>query len=372
MRFKAVRAKLLAGINAVKDVTKNESVENPFRFIKVETMGTDCVLLTATDGNMQITSRVFCEVSEEGRLSLVGPRFARFVAGLPEGPVEIWDSSVSRASIEGAGTKFTLARGTVDDFPVMKGPVSGSVLDLEGSELREIVRKTRYAASSDKTHISLCGVHFSASKSDPESTESTVSVVGVDGKRLSAVMFGRETGFVADGTIPGVVLDIVDRLSAKWEEDGVSVEMDADAVRFTSKLWSVTSKLLAGKFPSWKNVIPADVKREVKVDRVAFVGAVKTAALATLGDGCGVKITFGGNEVKVEAHSGISGGVSREKVEYAGEAFSVLVNPKLVEDALGCLDAETVTLGFNDGLQPFTVRCDLPGFVAVIVPMRED
>ena len=188
MKIKAVRAKLLGGIKAVQDVVKTTDETSPYRNIRVETPTAGSVLLTGSNGNIQIQTRVVCETDGACALTLVGHRLAAFVGSMREGVVEIDVGTGSRARIHGGEAEFSIAKGEANDFPLMKGPDGEGRVEyaIRAGLLVEMLRKVHYAASADRTRPTLMGVLLRTRSALP-GMDSVLLAVAADGRRLSVV-----------------------------------------------------------------------------------------------------------------------------------------------------------------------------------------
>lgn len=367
MKINAVRSKLLGGINAVKDVVKGEDEANPFRYVKLETLGTDSALLTGSNGDVQVTSRVFCEVGEAGRCALAGAYLTRFVGALDEGALGIVLDG-SRARIEGAGAKFSLALGDVDAFPVMPGPDPSAEgtrrFTVPCATLAGALDSTRFAASTDRTRASCCGVNFS-------SEGGWLHLCGLDGRRLAlaSVDLGLDDGMSA--TVPNAAVAVVSKLLQKFGEGDVDVHADERSVRFTASLWSVTAKLIEAGFPPFRRAIPEKVANEVVFDRELFLNRLEQAALGCWGGGSRhVKMVLDANEASFEARSAVSFAASGMPVRYDAGKATFLVDPDLLASVVSRTSGNEFRMGFTDQASPLRVACDVP-YTGVVMPVRE-
>lgn len=372
MKIKAIRSKLLGGINAVKDVVKGTDEKNPFRNIRVETVDGGIVLLTGSNGDVQIQSRVFCEAQGECAMTLVGASFCSFVGAMAEGPIDIEDAPRSgRVKISCAFAEFSIQPGDVADFPLMKGPDAEKqvVYSLPAMKLREILRKVGYAACRDKTRISLGGVLVRTTEALP-GMASTLDAVATDGRRLSHVQCEIANTRPVDAILTLETVGVLRKLLGTWPEDDVDVACDGKSIRFTSKLWSVTAKLVDGAYPNWEKVVPADgtLPHDVEVERETLAENLKRAKLSTFRGNCQVKLVFSKGELACEATNGFSRARAVMPVRFGDERVQINMDPDILLDVLDAVDEDTVHLQFMDGKHPVAVRCSLP-FVGVLMPM---
>lgn len=374
MKIKAVRAKLLGGIKAVQDVVKTTDETSPFRNIRVETPNAGSVLLTGSNGNIQIQTRVVCETDGDCALTLVGHRLAAFVGSMREGDVEIDVGTGTRARIHGGEAEFSIAKGEANDFPLMKGPDGEGRVEytVEASLLVEMLRKVHYAASADRTRPTLMSVLLRVQSALP-GMGSVLLAVASDGRRLSVVSAGVENTGDVDAVLPRDLVSILMKLAKTSGDQDLTVACDGRAFRVTADDWSVTAKLVDGVYPNYEQVIPKAeaVPNDVEVDRAEFLENLARASLATYADNCQVKLTIGDNAVTFEARNNYSCAKAVMAAKYDGPKTVASFNPKILEDALSCIDEKTVHLLFRDGSNQFVVTCCSVPFKGVLMPMRD-
>ena len=373
MKIKTVRSKLLAGIKAVQDVVKTTDETSPFRNIRVETPNAGSVLLTGSNGNIQIQTRVACEADGDCALTLVGHSLAAFVGSMREGVVEIDVGTGTRAMIHGGEAEFSIAKGEAHDFPLMKGPDGDGRVEyvLPAIQLVEMLRKVHYAASADKTRPTLMGVLLRARSALP-GMDSVLLAVAADGRRLSVVSVEIGNTGDVDAVLPRDLVSVLMKLAKTSFDQDLTVACDGRAFRVTADDWSVTAKLVDGVYPNYEQVIPKteSVPNDVEVDRREFLENLARASLATYVENCQVKLTIGGNEVMFEARNDYSRVKAVMAAKYDGPKTVACFNPQLLKDALSCIDEESVHLHFRNGANPFVVSCSVP-FKCVLMPTRD-
>lgn len=368
MKVNTVRSKFLGGINAVKDVVKGEDEANPFRYIKVETMGTDSVLLTGSNGDVEITSRVFCEVCAAGRIALAGSYLTRFVGAMNEGPL-VLDMNSSRAFLRGGGALFRLMLGDVESYPVMKGPVGGgesfAEFSVQAQALGSMLAMTSYAACQDRARASVCGVNLSADGG-------RLVICALDGRRMA--MVSHDVGLDRErmsATVPNAAVSVLQKLLKKFPDGDVLVQVDQNAARFTAPLWSVTTKLVADVYPEFRRAIPAEVAHDVEIDREMFLRCLDQAALGGWGSGLAeVRIYLDGGTARFEGRSAVSFAAVEMPVKYDAAKLAILVNPDVIRPVVDCIAAKTFRLGIVSPVDPLLITCG-PAFTGVVMPLRE-
>lgn len=150
------------------------------------------------------------------------------------------------------------------------------------------------------------------------------------------------------------------------------IQADALAARITADGWAVTAKVVAGKYPEWRRVLPAAAADEATISRVPFLEALGRAALAS-GDDHAVKVTLADGKARFAARNELSEAATETgRCSIPGGASAEFVfDPKLLKAALDTIDDDDFTLDFcADGRTPVKLGCSTPSWLAVIMPMQ--
>ena len=372
MKTTITRAQLVEAAQAVKGLVSKDSL-SPFSKIRLDASG--CLSVTGSNGDVQVEWRMDAEIKDQGTVTVPGAAFASFVGAMPEGVVEIECAGRGpRVRMEGGGVKFTLAAGEAADFPVMAGPgkdgAAPRTLRISAAVMREMLRKVKFAVSTDATRKNLEGVNI-------DLKDGTLGMTATDGRRLAHV----EKEIAPDGagesgrcniTLPTKTVAILYGLLERMDEGDVDVLFDGSAVRIVGDKWALTAKVLADKYPNWRQVVPEKPQHKAELKRGAFLEAMGRAALAS-DESSGVKITLKNTSAAFEAKNDItaaSASMAACKMD-EGVKGEFRVNPRLMKDALEAIDEDDFTLHFDDaGKKPIRLTCSLP-WVAVVMPLQK-
>ena len=166
----------------------------------------------------------------------------------------------------------------------------------------------------------------------------------------------------------------IQELSRQLEEEGdLDIKITENQASFSlgkEKETVVVTKLVEGAYPNYKQVIPAESKYRVTMDKEELLHAVKRAEIMTSDKANSVKMTFTENTLTLTANTP-EVGESEETmaINYSGEETSIAFNPQYFIDPLKSLEQEEVNFEFTDQLSPGVIKVNKP-FLYVIMPMR--
>ena len=335
-----------------------------FGQVRLDVAGSN-VSLAGGNENMQLTCRFAGETGADGMAMLPGAYLDRF-AGTVGGRVALEDISKGRVRMRSECSTFCMS--VIDGpYPVMDGPKDGEAVKLEmpGTELREMLRKVRFAAAKDSTRAVLGGVlmEFEGGK---------VAMTATDGRRLAHVEMDRETVPAGSPLMVTLPMKLVETLCAILGAESVSIVADAQAVRVVSDGWTLVAKVLADAYPNWRRVVPESPAHRAAVGREAFLDAMRAAALALdAGTEKTVSVSLQNGRATFRARGQNTTGEtqSAECEMPPDERVTFHFNPDFLADALGCVDDDDIRIEYDAAEAPVVLKCSLP-WMTVIMPQR--
>jgi len=229
--------------------------------------------------------------------------------------------------------------------------------------LRDGLRKTSYAISTDETRYVLNGVLFSFK-------DNKLTLVATDGRRLAMAEIELEfpRSHEADLIIPTKAVTELQRLLT---DDGeVKVSMGGGQIAFDLNKTLLVSKLIEGNYPNYRQVIPAEAKERIKLEREMFLNSLRRVSLLASDKSHSIKLNFSKNNIDITANTPEVGEAKESiAVAYKGREFSIAFNPEFLMAPLRALTEDEVFLDLIDEMSPGVLKIQTP-FLYVLMPMR--
>lgn len=319
--------------------------------------------MTTTD--MEVTMRCVVEATtgKAGATTIPARRLLSIIRELPMDKIELDVDDKNAASIT-CGASFFKINGLPDDeFPALPKGDEGYTFTMDQKVLKEMLQKTFYAASTDETRFILNGtlMSFKANK---------LTLVATDGRRLA--LTEHELEFPKEAECEAIVpTKAVNELIRILRDDGtVKIRMGKNQAVFELAEVTLTTKLIEGTYPNFRQVIPAQCEQRIAVEREVLLIALKRVALLTSEKSSSIKLTFGKNKLKISASSPDVGEAHESvAIKYAGKEIQVAFNPDYVMEPLRNILADEIFVELTDELSPGVIKCDVP-FIYVLMPMR--
>ena len=362
MKFKITRSQFLEGLKTVQNVVPSKGALQIIQNILIEAKEKN-LFLTTTDLDISIRCSVGCEVDHEGSTTLPAKLLVNTIAKAPEGTVEVEVDAEDRAVIKAGSSTSKITGMSVVDYPTLPTDSDSFEYVLPQVTLREMLRKTAYAASQDDTRKTLKGVLMSF-------REGKLTTVATDGRRLALVEHEIELPKEAekDVILPSKV---VNELQRSLSTDGdVRITIEKTQIAFKMGETKVYSKLLDEVYPNYRQVIPASCAEHITVDRQLLLSALDRASVMTMEESNSTRLTFDSNQLIVSSRAAEVGEVRDiVPIKYDGEKIDIVFNPNFVMDPLKAIDEDEVTIELNNGSSPALIKCSVP-FLYVMMPLR--
>ena len=363
MKFSIIRSKFLEAMQRVQNVvsTKPTVLILQNAMMKVED---DQLCITTTDLDISEKCTTACEVEVPGGTTLPIKRLVSVIRELNEEQVFIDVGEDDVANVQCGSSYFKINGMPMRDFPPVPETEGSSSYSLSQGMFREMLRKTCYASSLDETRRVLNGVLLSFK-------DKKLTVVATDGRRLALVEHEVEFPEEAetDLVLPAKVVTELLRILAA-DDSLLKIYAQKNQVVFDLGTTSVTSKLLEGVYPNYRQIIPTSCEERVVIERDLLLAAIRRVSVVTSDKSNSISMTFSANQLTISSNSPEIGEArDTVPVKYAGEEFTIIFNPDFVMDPLKAIDDDEVFFELNGGNSPALLKCSIP-FLYLLMPLR--
>lgn len=335
-------------------------------------------LIARSDGTlrlegMDVTLSMSCEikgsVEEEGEILIEAQRFNKLVNSLNSDTVSFSKEETQNNvhMTAGSGSYNILLMGSLDDYPKFPDFNADKSFTLEEEKIKELIDKTEFACSKDEARPLFNGVLC-------EIQDGKITFVGTNTHRLVIKTLPLEGTDNMSIIIPSKVLrEILTSLNAKLPQE-VQFSLASNQLMVVIGNVTIVSRLIEGRFPDYRRVVPPTFAVKTKVATKAFAGAVSRMSLCSgsESDYSIVKISIEGNEMKVMSSSPEVGtGEEMLPCQTEGEGIHVAFNAAYVTDILKHIATEETELSLNNSLSPVCIRpTDAEEYTYIVTPVR--
>lgn len=363
MKFQIAKEAFLDGLQQVQSVVSARTTLPILSNVLLEAKEGGGLRLTTTDLDVGVSGEVPAEVKKGGSTTLPARRLATIIRELPAEIVSVEVDSKNVAAIRSGQSRFKILGLADDEFPSLPDLSGAREFTIEQAVLKDGLRKTSYAISTDETRYVLNGIYFSFK-------DNMVTMVATDGRRLAMVEYALEFPESSECEII-VPTKAVNELQRLLDSEGeIKMLVGASQVAFELDGTVLISKLIEGNYPNFRQVIPGEPKHRIIVDRETLQSVVSRISLLASDKSNSVKLTFFDDNIDVEANSPDIGEAQEQlPVKYDGEKISIAFNPDFLQAPLRNLDTDEVYIDLIDEMNPGIIRNN-SSFLYVIMPMR--
>lgn len=361
MKFSIVRSKFLEGLRSVQNIVASKTTSPVMQNVCIEATGAS-IRLTTTDIDISIYCEVPCEVAEPGITTLPVKILSNMVSCSAEGVIDVEVGEGERASIRAGSTKFRLVGIDAKEFPALPKDDDAYAYTVPQASVKEMLRKTSYAASQDETRRTLRGVMIAFKNG-------RLTMVATDGRRLALVEKDYEFPIEQEREmiLPSKAVSELQR--ALGSEGDIMIRVQHSQVSFNLGNVQIYSKLVDDKYPNYEQVIPTSCEKTIDVDRQMLVTAIERVSVMS-NELHSTKLRFENNLLVVSSAASEIGEAKDEvPVKFDGESIEIMFNPTYLLEALKAIDDDEVKICLNNGHSPAVIKCSVP-FIYVIMPLR--
>jgi DNA polymerase-3 subunit beta len=334
--------------------------------------------------NLEIAVRyaIRGKVEAAGETTLPSKLFLDYVNLLPDDRVDI-ETEGEDGVVVSCRKHTTRIKGLpTSEFPLIPEVERKTVFALSGTALKNALSQVAFAVSNVESRPELTGVLFSL---NPEHAPGKVVLAATDSYRLSERTIPLEQGSTNRQTnviVPGKTLHELSRILGVFKDGDdallkVEIALGENQAVFSFGEVELISRLIDGKYPDYRPIIPDGFASEALISRQELVQAVKGASLFSRAGLQDVHLEIqpkGG--VRVSSGSGQMGkNESVIEAETSGKANSAALNFRYLLDGLAAIDDLNVRLKFIDAMNPCVLA---PGderaegkFIYIVMPIKQ-
>jgi DNA polymerase-3 subunit beta len=326
---------------------------------------TQQVSLSAFDLSLGIQTSFAATVEAAGRLTLPAKLLTDIVSRLPEGDITLESGSDDDASflttLTCSSGRYQVRGMSADEFPELPTVTDGESLHLPSEAMLDGLRGALFAASADETKQVLTGVHLTLAAEELEfaATDghrlSVVQTTNVDDEGNRAKNSTAEDAEALDVTIPAKALQELAKMLERQTGSSVAVKLDRNQVIFEWVDQRLTSRLLEGQYPNYRQLIPRQFTHQTTVDRRLFLSSLERIAVLADQKNNIVKLTVDltnqAMSLSVDAPD-VGSGEETIPAQITGEDMAIAFNVKYLLDGLKALNTTEIQLQFNTPTSP--------------------
>jgi len=299
--------------------------------------------LTGTDLEVEIINQCSIESNEDGNITLPARKLLDICKALPENAqIDILIDN-DRATLKSGRSRFSLSTLEASEFPSIDALISPFEFNLSQLTFKKLIEQTQFCMAQQDVRYYLNGLML-------ELSENNIIAVATDGHRLAyceseAQLHLPETRQVI---IPRKAVNEISRLLEE-SNDEIKVSLSENHIRVNFSDVTFTSKLIDGKFPDYKQVIPQKCDNEVKSPRDNLYQAFHRTSVLSNEKYRGMRLQLSENQLQATVHNPEQDEAEEViEVTYSGDEFEIGFNVAYLLEALSAIKSNEVVMQLTD------------------------
>lgn len=323
--------------------------------------------LTATDLELEMVSYAAIEnLGDQGKLTIPARKLLDICKSLPDQATILFEAVDDVVKISSGRSKYSLSTLAAADFPnieVWKGDVEFKLLK---SQLLRLIESTHFSMANQDVRYYLNGMSI-------ETEASEIRSVATDGHRLAICKLSNENLDLPHRQVivpRKGILEII-RLLDPVDED-VQIFLGSNHIRIIDTEFSFTSKLVDGRFPDYRRVLPRNGDKILKSDKDQLKQVLSRASILSNEKFRGVRLNFSATELKITANNPEQEQAEEIiSVDFPFSEVEIGFNVNYVLDVLNAIKDDVVKFTLADANSSVVIEGESSGeAIYVVMPMR--
>ena len=277
--------------------------------------------------------------------------------------------SENKLSLKSENADFNLLCLPTDNFPSFADEFEGQEITLNNKRFLKLLNKTKISISNDDTRHYLNGIFLHLNELQGRNF---LTGVATDSHRLSSSSLEIESSNEFNSLI--LPRKTVFQLCSLLTEisDQLKMQTSENKIKFTLGNIKLISKVIDGKFPDYKKVVPNTNDKTLIVSSKEFINSIERVASVSLDRKEGVRLTINKDNVQLSVNSANSGdGNEKIKAKFSSENLKISFNSKYLIDIASEVEDKNLKINLKDSVSPVLIEdvSDKNSYY-VIMPMK--
>lgn len=323
--------------------------------------------LTGSDLEVELKGNALIEQpKKDGTITAPARKLLDICKSLPSSTLIDLKVEDSKLILKAGRSRFTLSTLPAVDYPLAAEAQGALSVSVGQANLRRLIERTAFAMAQNDVRYYLNGMLL-------ELSVAGLRVVATDGHRLATCLMplSAPQQDKHQVIIPRKGIQELARLVAA-EDAPVCIVLEKNHMRASTPDFTLTSKLIEGKFPDYERVIPKGGDKEIVANRQALREAFTRAAILSNEKFRGVRLNMSADLLKIQANNPENDEAQEDfPLTYAGETLEIGFNVSYLLDVLGAMTCEKVRIVLSDsGSSALLQESEHDRAAYVVMPMR--
>jgi len=347
----------IAGKNSTLPILNNVLIETDKGRLK----------LSSTDLEIGVNSWVRGKSEKQGSVAIPVKILSNYVNNLPEEKITLEVKKKNILSLTTQNFNAEIKGFDVKDFPIIPKIEGKEILKLKASSFKDDLSSVVFAASQDESRPEITGVYFKFSKSN-------IITTATDSYRLVEKTIIQEKSIEGTKTVivPSKTIYELIRLINE-DTENIEIKINENQILFILDDIFLTSRLIEGKYPDYKQIIPEDYLTRAKVNLNEFLRVVKTSSLFAKPGIYDISIEFKkeGKIIVTSDTDQIGRASASLNAEVEGESQKINFNYHYILEGLSNINTREIFFEITNESSPGVIKpVGKKNYIYIIMPIK--
>lgn len=323
------------------------------------------IKLQATNLELGVTYFLRGKIEREGKITIPAQLFLNFINNIPPTKVNL-ETKDNTLQISCENFKADVKGISAEEFPLIPKVDKEPICKVSASDLKDGFLKVGFAAALEETRPEIAGVYLNISKN--------LVLAATDSFRLAEKIIKAKSSHSCEVIVPSKTASELTRIISE-EAKEVEILVSENQIAFRLDDSELISRLVEGKYPDYKQIIPKDFTCQAVLETKDLISAIKTASLFSKAGIFDIKMEMRPkqNEVIITSESGqVGSNIVKIKGKVEGRAEKIVFNYHYLLDGLDHINTDQVLIGLTGDATPAVLKPeDEKDYLYVAMPIKQ-
>lgn len=295
--------------------------------------------VSASDLETTMSATLEIESTSQGSIAVPAKLLLETLKTFPEQPLTFTVKENNTIEISSDVGKYVLAYAEGEEFPKAESLEDPSTTEVPAEVLATAISKTIFAAGNDDLRPVMSGVFF-------QFAPSGLIFVATDAHKLvkysrTDITSSSEANFI----MPKKPLNILKNILMASDAE-VTIEYNDSNAQFSFENYTLTCRLIDGKYPNYDAVIPKENPNKLLISRAQFLSSVRRVAIYANKTTHQIRLKIAGTELNISAEDIDYSNKADERLtcDYQGDDMQIGFNSRFLTEMLNNLQSDEIQL----------------------------
>jgi DNA polymerase-3 subunit beta len=320
--------------------------------------------LSTTNLEIGISSKLGAKIEKEGKITIPARLISNFSSNLiSDGDNISLEVEDDKLKIKSGANKAIIKGIPANDFPLIPNKKSEYILELNGNDLRKIFSKIIPSVAVNEARQELTGINlilkekelFFAATDSFRLAECKLKINGENIKESYGIFIKKTENII----IPASTIIELNRIISDQIESRVKIAVEEGQIFFETNGTKIVSRLIIGKYPEYKHIIPKEYKTKIIGPQTLMQNAIRMASVFSFGGNGEItlKIDAEAKKIFITSKSAEVGENSTElNFDIIGASQSIIFNGKYILDGINVIGSPKLAILANSESTPVAIK----------------